>query len=293
MALIALFLVVQAIDPIRTAGWHFLTEFQWIPDGLDNGDGVLRPLFGVGAVLYGTVVCAVIALVFAVPVAVATAIFINEYAPRRLRGVLTGIIDLLAAVPSLIYGLWGLTALQPRMNGITNFLATKLSFIPFFETDVPFFGNSLFMAGLVLSLMILPIITSVSREVFGQVPRANCEAALALGGSRWGMVRHVILPHGRSGVVGGAMLGLGRALGETIAVAVILGATFDVSSRILQPGGNTIAALIANQFGEASEFGRNALIAAGLALFVLTLLVNLAARAVVNRSANANAGAAA
>jgi phosphate transport system permease protein len=193
-------------------------------------------------------------------------------------------IDLLAAVPSLIYGMWGLYWLQPRLAGTSRWLSVHASFIPIFKTSRPVFGSSMFVAGLVVAVMIVPIIASVSRDVFAQVPRVDCEGALALGGTRWGMIRKVVLPFGRSGVIGAAMLGLGRALGETIAVVLILSINFKVTSHILEPGGGSVAALIANQFGEASETGRAALIAAGLALFVLTLVVNMAARLVVNRS---------
>ncbi len=281
MGLIGFFLVVKAIQPLREAGWHFLTTFEWIPDGIPDQTG---PLFGVGAMLAGTLISSALAVVIAVPISVGAALFISHYAPRNMRGPLTTLIDLMAAIPSLIFGLWGLYYLQPRMNGITNWLADYLGFIPIFKTTVPFYGNSLFVVGVVLGLMIIPIITSVTRAVMEQVPPANCEAALALGGTRWGMARRVILPHSRSGIIGASMLGLGRALGETIAVALILSLSFDVSPHILQPGGGSIAGLIANSFGESTEFGRDALIAAGLVLFVVTLLVNMLARWVVNRS---------
>ena len=283
MGLIGFFLVYKAIDPLREAGWHFLTTFEWIPDGIEGQQG---PLFGVGAMLVGTLVSSAIAVCIAVPISVGAALYLSTYAPRKLRGPLTTLIDLMAAIPSLIFGLWGLYYLQPRMNGMTHWMADYLGWIPIFKTTVPFYGNSLFVVGVVLSMMIIPIITSVTRAVMDQVPPANCEAALALGGTRWGTARKVILPHSRSGIIGASMLGLGRALGETIAVALILSLSFDVSPHILQPGGGSIAGLIANTFGESSEFGRNALIAAGLVLFVVTLLVNMLARWVVNRSAS-------
>ncbi len=284
LGLIFLFLLLQSIEPLREMGWRFLTEFDWAPDFV-NEDG--RRIFGIGALLFGTVLSSVIALVLAVPVAVATAVFVNEYAPRRLRMALTTLIDLLAAVPSLIFGLWGLYYLQPRLEGTTRFIADYFGWIPIFEVRTPLVGNSPFMAGVVLALMIVPIVASVSREVMSQVPRMNCEAALALGGTRWGMVRHVVLPHGRSGIIGASMLGLGRALGETIAVALILSPLFDITPRILEPGGNSIAANIALAFNESGEFGRKALIASGFALFLVTLLVNMAARSVVNRAVSA------
>jgi phosphate transport system permease protein len=194
------------------------------------------------------------------------------------------LIDLLAAIPSVIYGIWGLYWLQPHLLGTTRWLTDHLGFIPVFHTDRRVFGNSMFVAGLVVALMILPIIASVTREVLSQVPRQRCEAALALGGTRSGMIRAVVLPFGRSGIVGAAMLGLGRAMGETIAIALILSINYRVTSQILAPGGGSVAGLIANNFGEAQGTGRSALIAAGLVLFVLTLLVNLGARVIVNRA---------
>ena len=280
-----MFLVLRSVEPLQEMGFGFLTEFRWSPDFVDeNGNRV----FGIGALMYWTVVLALVALVIAVPVAVGTAVFVTEYAPRRLRRWLTTLIDLLAAVPSLIFGLWGLYYLMPRMEGMSRWLSDWLGFIPLFSTDTPLVGkNSPFVTGVVLALMILPIICSVSREVMSQVPRMNCEAALALGGTRWGMVRDVVLPHGRSGIVGASMLGLGRALGETIAVALIISPAFSIHPRILEPGGNSIAANIALTFHEAGDFGRSALIASGLALFVVTLLVNMGARWVVNRAGSA------
>ncbi|MGH9180619.1 MAG: phosphate ABC transporter permease subunit PstC, partial [Acidimicrobiales bacterium] len=230
------------------------------------------------------VITAGIAFVLAVPVAVGTALFINDYAPPRLRGILVSLVDLLAAVPSLIYGLWGLYFLQPRLNGTTRWLADHLGFLPIFASNRTPIGASPVVAGVVLAIMIVPIVTSVSREVLRQTPVGLREAALALGGTRWGMIRQVVLPFGRSGVVGASMLGLGRALGETIAVALILGFTFDIGLHVLEPGGSSIAGLIAVKFGEAGELERSALVAAGLVLFVLTLLVNMGARVVVGRT---------
>jgi phosphate transport system permease protein len=179
--------------------------------------------------------------------------------------------------------MWGLYYMQPHLQGTSRWLTDHLGFVPPFHTDRPVFGSSMFVAGLVVGLMVLPIIASVTREVLAQAPRATCEAALALGGSRWGMIRSVILPFGRSGIVGAAMLGLGRALGETIAIALILSFDFRVTAKILEPGGGSVAGLIANNFGEAGEAQRHALVAAGLALFVITLLVNIAARIIVRR----------
>ncbi len=277
MILIALFLVAEAAPALRLAGGRFLTEFQWRPD-----EDSAR--FGIGSMLYGTVVISFIALVLAVPISVGTALFINEYAPRRVRGILISLLDLLAAIPSLIFGLWGLFFFQDKLVVVARFLSTYLGFIPIFKVGGTTFTSSLFVAGIVVAIMIIPIIASVSRAVLAEVPRSYCEAALALGGTRSGMISTALIPQSRSGLVGAAMLGLGRALGETIAVALILSFDYTASIRILQPGGANIAGTIALKFNEALSMGRSALAAAGLALFVLTLLVNLGARMVVARS---------
>jgi phosphate transport system permease protein len=277
LGLVALFLCLEAWPALEVSGVEFLTTFEWMPDNTPAH-------FGIAALVYGTTVIAVIGLIVALPIAVGSALFVNEYAPTRLARPLLALLDLLAAVPSLIYGLWGLYYLQPRLMGTSRWLTDHLGFIPFFHTTRPVFGSSMFIAGIVVGLMILPIIASVTREVLSQAPRSVCEAALALGGSRWGMIRSVILPFGRSGIVGGAMLGLGRALGETIAIALILAFNFQVTTEILSPGGGSVAGIIANNFPEAGELQRHALIAAGLALFVITLIVNIVARIIVNRT---------
>jgi phosphate transport system permease protein len=273
LGLVALFLLLEAEPAIKVAGVKFLTTFEWNPDGTPAH-------FGMAALVYGTAMIAVIALIVAVPIAIGSALFVNEYAPARLGRPLVALLDLLAAVPSLIYGMWGLYYLQPHLQGTSRWLTDHLGFIPFFHTDRPVFGSSMFIAG----LMVLPIVASVTREVLSQAPRGVCEAALALGGSRWGMIRSVILPFGRSGIVGAAMLGLGRALGETIAIALILAFNFKITTQILAPGGGSVAGLIANNFGEAGDAQRHALVAAGLALFVITLIVNTLARLIVNRT---------
>ena len=278
LGLVAIFLFIDAAPAIKEAGLgKFLTVFEWNPDGTPAH-------FGIAAVMFGTTMIAVIALVVALPVAVGSALFVNEYAPARLGRPLVALLDLLAAVPSLIYGMWGLYYLQPHLMGPSRWLTDHLGFIPLFHTSRPVFGSSMFVAGIVVGLMVLPIVASVTREVLSQAPRGVCEATLALGGSRWGMIRSVILPFGRSGIVGAAMLGLGRALGETIAIALILSFNFRVQTHVLEPGGGSVAGLIANNFGEAGPAQRHALVAAGLALFVITLVVNTAARLIVNRT---------
>jgi phosphate transport system permease protein len=194
------------------------------------------------------------------------------------------LIDLLAAVPSVVYGLWGVFFLVPHLVPFEKWMNDWFGFIPLFDNRVGIYGRSLFAAGVVLAIMILPIIAALTREVFLQVPRRHREAALALGATRWEVIRVAVLPFGRSGIVGAAMLGLGRALGETIAVALVLAASFDVNPHLFEPGGNTIAANIATKFGESGTNGRPALIATGLVLFAITLVVNMAARAFVFRS---------
>jgi phosphate transport system permease protein len=243
--------------------------------------------FGVLGLLIGTMIIAVIAMTIAVPLAIGMAIFINEYAPNAIKRPITSVIDLLAALPSLLFGIWGFFALQGRLEPTARWLSNHLSAIPIFGLSDPNarLVQSSFVAGIVVGIMILPIITSVSRDVMAQVPREQCEGALALGGTRWGMIRTVILPFGRSGIVGAALLGFGRALGETIAVAIIVSISFKANFHILESGAGSIAALIATRFGEASELERSGLVAAGLALFLLTLVVNLAARRIVNRAA--------
>jgi phosphate transport system permease protein len=256
---------------------RFLTETRWQPDG---------HIFGIRAVLLLTFEIAIVALLIAVPVSIGCALFITEYAPRRIRATLTLLIDLLAAVPSLIFGLWGVFFLLPRLRYVEIWLSHHLAFIPIFKTsgNTPF-GHDTFVAGIVVALMIVPICTAVMREVFSQTPPGEKEGALALGGTRWGMIRNVVLPFGRGGIIGGSMLGLGRALGETIAVVLIISPIYTPTFRLMPGGGNSISALIANKFGESSAgLGISALFAAGGMLFLVTLLVNAFASVVVSRS---------
>lgn len=278
MGLIGLFLFLRAGPALKASGLSFLTEQAWRPD-------MPKPVFGIAAIMFGTIVIALIALALAVPLSVATALFLTEYAPASFKKPLGAMVDLLAAVPSLIYGLWGLFFLQPKMLGISRWISTYFSFIPLFKTrDFNFLASSPFIVGVVVALMIVPICTSVMRAVFQQTPPGEKEGALALGASRWGMIRTVVLPFGRGGIIGGSMLGLGRALGETIAVAIIISPIFAITPKILETGGNSVASLIALRFGESKAMGLSALMAAGLALFVVTLVVNMGATFVVSRS---------
>jgi phosphate transport system permease protein len=274
---IAGFLVWKAIPAFRTAGFGFLTQKIWFPDA--------HPAkFGVAALAFGTVLSSVLALLMVVPVAVGAALALTELASRRVGTIGGYAIDVLAAVPSVVYGLWGVYFLVPRLVPMQRWLDHHLGFVPLFQSRDDTFGRSVFAAAVVLAIMVLPIVAAICREVFRQVPAAHREAALALGATRWEMIRVAVLPPSRSGVVGAVMLGLGRALGETIAVALVLAASFNVNFHVFEPGGNTIAANIATKFGEAGIHGREALIASGLVLFVITLAVNMAARGVVYRA---------
>jgi phosphate transport system permease protein len=234
--------------------------------------------------MFGTVLAAAIALAIATPLSVGVALFISHYAPRRLVGPLGYVIDLLAAVPSVVYGLWGIFYLAPRMVPLFGWLAAHVSFIPLFAGPASVTGRTMLTVAVVLAVMILPISTALCREVFLQTPRLQEEAALALGATRWEMIRMTVFPYARSGIVSAAMLGLGRALGETMAVAVILSASGVVSFNLISSTNpSTIAANIALKFQEATGIEVNVLVASGLVLFVLTFAVNFVARAVVNR----------
>jgi len=237
---------------------------------------------------FGTVLAAGIAIVIAVPLAVAVALFITFYAPKPIASWLSYLIDLLAAIPSVIYGLWGIAVLGPAAVGVQEWLADHLGFIPFFEGPASATGRTMLVVGAVLAVMILPIITAVIREVFSQTPRSLREGALALGATRWEMIRMTVLPFGRSAIVSSTMLGLGRALGETMAVTIILSVSGVVTFNLISSGNpSTIAANIALDFPESSGIDVNALIASGLVLFVITLVVNMAARFIIARRQSA------
>ncbi|WP_328720812.1 phosphate ABC transporter permease subunit PstC [Streptomyces sp. NBC_00247] len=276
MASIAVFLTYRAVLAVSKDEGNFLTTFDWNPAGDP-------PVFGIAVLLFGTVVSSIVAMVIAVPVAVGIALFISHYAPRKLAAPLSYAVDLLAAVPSIVYGIWGALVLVPHLEGLNLWLDQFFGWTYLFEKTEVGVARSLFTVGILLAIMILPIVTSVSREVFLQVPRMNEEAALALGATRWEVIRLSVLPFGRSGVISASMLGLGRALGETMAVATVLSPSFLISFHLLNPGGGTFAQNIAAKFDESTQFGRDALIASGLVLFVLTLLVNGAARLIIAR----------
>ncbi|MCF3146010.1 phosphate ABC transporter permease subunit PstC [Streptomyces platensis] len=275
MAAIAVFLTYRSVLAISGDKANFFTTLDWNASGTE-------PKFGIAVLAFGTVVSSVVAMALAVPVAVGIALFISHYAPRRLSSTLGYVIDLLAAVPSIIYGLWGALFLVPHLTGLYTWLDDYLGWTGIFEYGGGA-ARSLFTVGILLAIMILPIVTSVSREVFLQVPKMHEEAALALGATRWEVIRMSVLPFGRSGVISASMLGLGRALGETMAVATVLSPSFLISASLLDPGGGTFAQNIASKFSEADQFGQDALIASGLVLFVITLLVNGAARLIIAR----------
>ena len=285
MGLVGTFLAFRAWQALHKAGWSFLTTQQWNP----NGGG-----FGIAAVMIGTLLIAGVAVVIGVPLALGTALYISEYAPRRVQRGLITVIDLMAAVPSIVFGLWGWQLLQWKVVPLSRWISNWFYWIPLFHVngvvrDDPLasptaYTSSSFAAGLVVALMITPIASSIMREAFSQAPLGEREGAYALGATRWGMIRAVVLPFGRGAIVGGTMLGLGRALGETIAVLLIISPVYQIQPHILQNGTSSISALIALLIREATPFGVSALMAAGLALFAMTLLVNFAASVIVSRS---------
>ena len=273
---------------LALAGVFVFLAIEGIP-GISQPAGTYAPKSSfwpyVGSLLFGTVLAAVIALIIAVPFALGIALFISIYAPRQLAVPVSYVIDLLAAVPSVVFGIWGSFTLGPHLVPIYAWLADHAGWIPLFKGPPSVTGRTTFTAGVVLAIMILPIITAISREIFAQTPRLHREAAMALGATRWEMVRLTVFPYAKSGVVSAVMLGLGRALGETMAVAIVLSASPVVTLNIISSTNPaTIASNVATSFAEATPAKLHALIATGLALFALTFLVNFAARYVVGRS---------
>jgi phosphate transport system permease protein len=281
MAAIAAFLIYQAIPALAKDDANFFTESKWFPDA-DPGQPVV---FGIAAMVAGTIASSIIAMVVAVPIAIGIALFISFYAPRRLAKPLAYVVDLLAAVPSIVFGLWGFFFFRNQLDGLVFWLDRWFGWTGLFafRPDANPANQSLFTAGLVLAIMILPIVSAISREVFNQVPSANIEAALALGATRWEMIRISVLPFGRAGVTSASILGLGRALGETLAVTLILTAAYDVNLHLTENGGITFASNIALKNGEAGTVGTGALIASGLVLFLITLGVNSLSQLIIRR----------
>ena len=280
LGLIAIFLAYRGFEVLRREGIGFITSSDWAVK-IDESGNIVESTFGIGAMLVGTILCALIAVVIAVPISVLSALFLNFYAPQWLKKILVAIIDMMAAFPSILFGVWGFLALMPSVEYWARLINKYLGWIPLFEVNPFFFTRSPFVAGVVLAIMIIPIITSVSREIFAQAPLDRIQAAFALGATRWAMIKAVVIPHGRSGVVGGAMLGLGRAMGETVAVFTVLNIVFQINWHILLGAGGNVASLIILKFSEAGEYEIKALMAAGLVLFLLTLAVNAIADVIV------------
>ncbi len=281
LAAVAIFLIIQAVPAIVTK-W---SDNPNLAEGPTAGYGNFWEY--VAPLIWGTLFASAIALVIGAPVAIGIALFISHYAPRRIAGVLGYLIDLLAAVPSIVFGLWGIIVIRPLLLPLSDFLNQNLGWIPLFGGQVSTVGSTVLAGSVVLAVMILPIISSISREIFLQTPRLNEEAALALGATKWEMIRLAVLPYARSGIVSATLLGLGRALGETMAIALIISPSLIFSLRILTEGENsqTIAANIALNFQIADGLQRQALIGTGLMLFVISLAVNLVARLIVARTA--------
>ncbi len=290
LVLVILVLIVvstaqQSTSWFSTAGWSGIFSTVWNQS---------TNQFGAMAFLYGTVITSVIAIIIAVPVSVSIALLLTEVVPRRYSQPIVYVIDLLAVVPSVVWGLWGLIVLVPWLqNTVYSSIASAVNGIPVLGNlfGPPFSGISFMTAGIVLAVMITPIITSLSREVIATVPTTDKEGAYALGATRWEMIRGAVWPHSQGGVVGAILVGLGRAMGETIAAALLIGSFTQVTSHLFAPG-DSIPAVIANQFPEASGEFRSALIGLGLMLFVITILVNLGARGFVERNARRTRGAA-
>ncbi len=284
MLAVGLFLSLRAGDAIGAVGFSFLTEQQWSPE---------TQKFGIAAVLFGTITIAVIAMAVSFPLAFGTSLLISEITRGKVQRWLITLVDLMAAVPSVVFGLWGVFFLQANVIPIAQWISTYFGWIPVFAvtgdngevlTEASAFTSSAFIAGIVVGLMVVPTQTSVMREAFSQAPPGEREAAFALGSTRWVMIKNVVLPFGRGGMIGGAMLSLGRALGETIAVYMIISPIFVINWQVLKTGSNSVSALIALRYGEASELGLSALMAAGLVLFLITLIINFTASSIVARS---------
>jgi phosphate transport system permease protein len=282
---VGVFLGYQLFPTLRNYGLRFFTENLWNPQ---------QNILGIGSVLIGTVEVAIIAIVISFPLALLTALYISEYAPPWLRGFLVSMVDLMAAIPSIIYAMWGLFLINPHALYLARWINEYLGWIPLFHVqggdprapvfNLEAYGSSPFIAGMVVSMMVIPLACAVMIGVFRQAPVSEREGAYALGSTRWGMVRTVVLPFGRGGIVGGTMLALGRALGETVAVLLILSLNTDIKLRPLEIGGVTTAQLIANFFGEATSGQLAALLAAGFVLFAMTIVVNTIAAMIVARS---------
>jgi len=282
LGLIGFFLIYNGFEAIRNAGLAFLTGFEWVDAVPENEQAAA---YGIGAMLYGTIVTGILAMIMGVPIAVGTALFLSYYAPEWLKKPMVIVVDVMAAIPSIVYGLWGFFVLMPHAEYWAKLIHKYFGFIPFFDMPAPVFTRSPFIAGLVLAIMITPIVTAIAREVFAQTPLERIQAAYALGATKWSMIKAVVFPYGRGGVVGGAMLGLGRALGETVAVYTVLNLVYDIRIEVLLSAGGNVASMIVNKFGEADFVELQALMAAGFVLFLVTLIVNFSANYIINKTA--------
>ena len=282
LGLIGFFLVFNGFEAMRAAGLSFITGFDWVDAIPEDGQPAS---YGIGAMLYGTIVTGILAMLMGVPVAVGTALFLSYYAPEWIKKPMVVVVDVMAAIPSIVYGLWGYFVLMPHAEYWAKLIHKYFGFIPFFDMPAPVFTRSPFIAGLVLAIMIIPIVTAVSREVFAQTPLERIQAAYALGATKWTMIKAVVFPYGRGGVIGGAMLGLGRALGETVAVYTVLNLVYDIRIEVLLSAGGSVASMIVNKFGEADPVELQALMGAGFVLFMVTLLVNFLANYIINKTA--------
>ena len=284
LALIAIYTTREAWPWFRQEGFNIFTD-TWDP---------AKNTFGALGLIYGTLVVSAIAVALSLPVSIGIALFVTDVAPQRMKRPIVYTVDLLAAIPSVVYGLWALLVLADPLASLFQSLSDATASIPILNTlfaNPSASGKSIMTAGIIVAIMITPIITSITREVFATVPESQKEAALALGATRWEMIRGAVFPHSRGGMVAGTMIGLGRAMGETIAIALVIGASQRVTANILGPG-DTLASVIANQFGEASGTHRAALIGCGVVLFAITIVISMAARAVVTRAERRSAGAA-
>jgi phosphate transport system permease protein len=277
LGLIALFLSIKGFNVLKVEQLSFITVLQ------DAEGKIAESTFGLGAMLIGTFLSAMIAVLVGVPIAVLSALYLTFYARGAVKKFLVSLIDLMAAFPSLLFGFWGFIVFMSSAEYWAKLLNKYLGFIPIFDVPAPIFERSPFIAGLVLAIMIIPIVTAISREVFDQTPLDRIQAAYALGASKLSMIRAVVIPYGRGGVVGGAMLGLGRAMGETVAVYTVLNVVYQINWQVLFGAGGNVASLILLKFGEAGPEEVDALMAAGLVLFLLTLVVNAISDVLINR----------
>ncbi len=282
LGLIAFFLSLKGVHILQEEKLKFITQSSWEVITDENGN-ISQKKFGIGAMLIGTFLCALIAVIVGVPISVLSAIYLTFYAKGKIRAFLISLIDLMAAFPSLLFGFWGFFVFMSSAEYWAKWINKYFGFIPIFDVPAPIFERSPFIAGLVLAIMIIPIVTSISREVFSQTPLDRIQAAYALGASKFAMIKAVVIPYGRGGVIGGAMLGLGRAMGETVAVYTVLNIVYQINWQILFGAGGNVASLILLKFGEAGPYEVDALMAAGLILFLLTLVVNAVADLLVSR----------